>query len=218
LKFSPARPSSIITGTGADVRRFFGQLEFNNPAKIHQSSIRPQKGVLPMSVSSSVSPLVRAALMVRNLERSRAFYAAVIGLTQEYFVGDMQGSTAAAVIGVPASANIRAAVLKAPGVDYGMLGLFEMPGETPAITPREGGLALGEAVMVFYVGDLDRAVAASAALGGRIGTPLQILNGRRELVLRDPDGVAINLIERPISDAYRQRAAGDPLTWPPKKT
>ena len=54
-----------------------------------------------MSVSSSVSPLVRAALMVRNLERSRAFYAAVIGLTQEYFVGDMQGSTAAAVIGVP---------------------------------------------------------------------------------------------------------------------
>jgi hypothetical protein len=37
-------------------------------------------------------------------------------------------------------------------------------------------------------------------------------------VLRDPDGVAINLIERPISDAYRQRAAGDPLTWPPKKT
>ncbi len=180
------------------------------------SSVSPLNHPLP--VLQSASPLVRAALMVRNLERSRAFYAAVIGLTQEYFVGDMQGSTAAAVIGVPASANIRAAVLKAPGVDYGMLGLFEMPGETPAITPREGGLALGEAVMVFYVGDLDRAVAASAALGGRIGTPLQILNGRRELVLRDPDGVAINLIERPISDAYRQRAAGDPLTWPPKKT
>jgi hypothetical protein len=44
------------------------------------------------------------------------------------------------------------------------------------------------------------------------------LNGRRELVLRDPDGVAVNLIERPIRDAYRQRAAGDPLTWPPKTT
>jgi predicted enzyme related to lactoylglutathione lyase len=79
-------------------------------------------------------------------------------------------------------------------------------------------LPSGEAVMVFFVDDLDRAVATSAALGGRIGTPLQILNGRRELVLRDPDGVAINLIERPISDAYKQLAAGDPLTWPPKQT
>jgi catechol 2,3-dioxygenase-like lactoylglutathione lyase family enzyme len=172
----------------------------------------------PPPAPQSASPLVRAALMVRNLDRSRAFYAAVVGLTQEYFAGDMQGSTAAAIIGVPASANIRAAVLKAPGVDYGMLGLFEMPTDTPAITPREGGLALGEAVLVFYVEDLDRAVAASAALGGRIGTPLQILNGRRELVLRDPDGVAINLIERPISDAYNQRAADDTLSWPPKKT
>jgi catechol 2,3-dioxygenase-like lactoylglutathione lyase family enzyme len=112
--------------------------------------------------------------MVRNLERSRAFYAAVLGLTQEYFVGDMQGSTAAAVIGVPEDSHIRAVVLKAPGVDYGMVGLFEMPTDTPAITPREGGLALGEAVLVFYVDDLDRSVAASAALGGRIGTPLQI--------------------------------------------
>ncbi|MCA2997205.1 MAG: VOC family protein [Rhodocyclaceae bacterium] len=180
-------------------------------------SERPNRATAaPTAPPSTASPLIRAALMVRNLERSRAFYAAVLGLTQEYFVGDMQGSTAAAVIGVPADSHIRAVVLKAPGVDYGMVGLFEMPTDTPAITPREGGLALGEAVLVFYVDDLDRSVAASAAVGGRIGTPLQILNGRRELVLRDPDGVAVNLIERPISDAYRQRAAGDPLTWPPQ--
>jgi catechol 2,3-dioxygenase-like lactoylglutathione lyase family enzyme len=164
----------------------------------------------------ATSPLIRAALMVRSLERSRAFYAAVVGLTQEYFVGDMQGSTAAAIIGVTESANIRAAILKAPGVDYGMVGLFEMPADTPAITPREGGLALGEAVLVFYTEDMDRALAAMAEHGGRLATPLQVLNSRREVALRDPDGVAINLIERPVSDAYKQRAAGDPLTWPPK--
>jgi catechol 2,3-dioxygenase-like lactoylglutathione lyase family enzyme len=163
------------------------------------------------------SPLIRAALMVRNLERSRAFYAAVLGLTQEYFIGDMQGSTAAAIIGVPETANIRAAILKAPGVDYGMLGLFEMPIDTPAITPRDGGLALGEAVLVFYTEDLDHALTAAVEHGGRLATPLQVLNSRREVALRDPDGVAINLIERPVSDAYKQRAAGDPLTWPPKK-
>jgi catechol 2,3-dioxygenase-like lactoylglutathione lyase family enzyme len=164
----------------------------------------------------NVSPLIRAALMVRDLERSRAFYAAVLGLTQEYFVGDLGGSTAADIIGVPHDASIRAVILKAPGVDYGMLGLFELHASTPTVTPREGGLAAGEAVVVFYTEDIARAVEAAIAHGGRIATPMQILNHRQEIALRDPDGVAINLIERPISDAYKQRAAGDPLTWTPK--
>ena len=154
--------------------------------------------------------------MVRNLERSRAFYAAVVGLTQEYFVGDMGGSTAAAIVGIPASAHLRAVILKAPGVDYGMLGLFELPASTPALTPREGGLALSEAVLVFYVEDLARSLHAAQQHGGRLATPMQILNGRKEVALRDPDGLALNLIERPISDAYLQRAAGDPLGWPPR--
>ena len=154
--------------------------------------------------------------MIRNLERSRAFYGAVVGLTQEYFVGDMGCSTAAAIVGIPASAHLRAVILKAPGVDYGMLGLFELPPSTPSIVPREGGLALGEAVMVFYVEDLFRALQAAKAHGGRIATPAQTLNGRLEVALRDPDGLALNLIERPVSEAYRQRAPGDPLGWPPR--
>ncbi|MCE2990789.1 MAG: VOC family protein [Burkholderiales bacterium] len=164
----------------------------------------------------SVSPLIRAALMVRNLERSIAFYQAVIGLEQRYYEGDLGGTTAAELMGVPSNASIRAVILKVPGPDYGMLGLFEMPADTPAVTPRQGGLALGEAVMVFYTEDLDRAVEAALALGGTLATPRQILNCRKEIAIRDPDGVAVNLIERPISDAWKERAPGDPIRWPPK--
>ncbi len=162
------------------------------------------------------SPLVRAALMVRNLQRSRAFYAEVLGLTQAYFEGDMGGSTANAIVGIPMNAPLRAVILKAPGVDYGMVGLFELPADTPAVTPRQGGLALGEAVLVFYCDDVDRAVAAAMRLGGSLATPMHDLNGRRELALRDPDGVALNLIGRPVSDAYRQRGPNETLGWPPK--
>ncbi len=152
--------------------------------------------------------------MVRNLERSRAFYAAVAGLQQVYFSGDLAGSTATDILGVPADAALPAVILKAPGVDYGMLGLFELPADTPAVQPRSDGVALGEAVLVFYVQDLAQAVAAAQAHGGRLATPVQKLNRRLEAALRDPDGVALNLIERPLSDAWRQRAAGDPLGWP----
>jgi catechol 2,3-dioxygenase-like lactoylglutathione lyase family enzyme len=164
----------------------------------------------------AASPLVRAALMVRNLERSKAFYAEVLGLTQAYFDGDLGGTSAADIIGVPHDSSIRAVILKAPGVDYGMVGLFELHPHTPALTPRQGGLALGEAVLVFYTDDVDRAVAAALRLGGTIATPMQSLNGRHELALRDPDGVALNLIGRPVSDAYRQRGPDETLGWPPK--
>jgi catechol 2,3-dioxygenase-like lactoylglutathione lyase family enzyme len=162
------------------------------------------------------SPLIRTAIMVRSLEASRAFYADVVGLTQIYFEGDMSGSAAAAVIGVRAECSIRAVILKAPGVDYGMLGLFELSPDTPTLPRREGGLQIGETALIFYVENLDRALAAVNQHGGRIATPLQILNKRREVAVRDPDGVAVNLIERPVSEAYRQRAADDPLGWPPK--
>ncbi len=169
-----------------------------------------------MQTIPAASPLIRAALMVRNLERSRDFYMAVVGLTQEFFVGDMAGSTAAEIIGVPRKSSIRAAILKAPGVDYGMVGLFEIDASTPAVKPRSGGVSLGEVVLVFYTENMQKALEAVALHGGNIATPLQTLNGRKEIAVRDPDGVAINLIERSVSDAYRQRAAGDPITWPPK--
>jgi catechol 2,3-dioxygenase-like lactoylglutathione lyase family enzyme len=154
--------------------------------------------------------------MVRNLERSHAFYRDVLGLTQEYFRGDMGGSTANGIVGIPMNASLRAVILKAPGVDYGMVGLFELPPDTPQIQPRKDGLALGEAVLVFYTEDLDRAIAAALRHGGTIATPVHELNGRRELAMRDPDGVALNLIQRPISDAYRQRGPNETLGWPPK--
>jgi catechol 2,3-dioxygenase-like lactoylglutathione lyase family enzyme len=162
------------------------------------------------------SPLIRTALMVRNLEASRAFYAAVVGLTQVFFEGDMTGSTAAHIIGVRTDSSIRAVIVKAPGVDYGMLGLFELSPDTPSLPRREGGLQLGETALVFYVEDLDHALAAVSERGGHIATPLQIFNKRREIAVRDPDGVAVNLIERAVSEAYQQRAADNPLGWPPK--
>ncbi len=164
----------------------------------------------------AASPLVRAALMVRNLERSRDFYMTVVGLTQEYFVGDLSGTAAVEIIGVPRKSSIKSAILKAPGVDYGMIALYEIDASIPAVKPREGGLSIGETTLVFYTENIQRAIDSAKVNGGSTATPLQILDGHKEIIMRDPDGVAINLIERSISEAYRQRQAGDPLTWPPK--
>jgi len=149
----------------------------------------------------TVSPLVRAALFVRDIERSAAFYRDVLGLEVVYYEGVLDHPAARTLIGVAPDATVRARIVQVPGPSFGMVGLFEVTPTPPAVAKRGEGVNLGEAVLVFYRMDLDGVVARLEAGGHRILCPPTFLQvtptrGQREMTCADPDGILVNLIER----------------------
>lgn len=160
------------------------------------------------------SPLIRSALMVRNLDRSRRFYEDVLGLTRALLEADLTDTIAWKLLGVSANSSVRCAILKPDGIggrpapSFGMIGLFELSdskiGELPQ---RKDGVVYGESILVFYVENLANSLALTIARGGTI------LNGPEEFklphvqameaIVRDPDGIAINLVEAPESAAWK---------------
>ena len=151
--------------------------------------------------SPRLSPMVRAALLVGDLERSRAFYGELLGLDEVFFEGELSEGNTHALLGVPASTRLRAVILKAPGPAYGMVGLFELTEPAPAPVTRQGSAAhVGDVTLVFYCADLDPVHQQLVADGHTIiSPPVNLVIGdfvkQREMIFRDPDGVLVNLIE-----------------------
>ena len=114
-----------------------------------------------------VSPLVRAALTVSQLERSRDFYVGVLGLTEVFLDSTVEGGNMHALMGAPASTKTRICILKTPGTPaYGMVGLFEMTDPQPR--PLDFGAQgswVGELCLVFYCPDLDAVMGHCLRLG-----------------------------------------------------
>ena len=148
------------------------------------------------------SPMVRAALMVSDLDRSRAFYKDILDLDDVFVEGEVHGGNMWEVLGVPATTVTRLCVLKRPGQpEFGMVGLFELTNPQPRPVERSvTGMNVGELTLVFYCDDLD-AVTAKLEAGGHVivspAMPLRIRGyvKQREMIFRDPDGALINLIE-----------------------
>jgi catechol 2,3-dioxygenase-like lactoylglutathione lyase family enzyme len=159
------------------------------------------------------SPLIRAALIVRNLERSRRFYGDLLGFTEEYASGETRSEAFTTLLGQPAGTRCRFQVLKQPGPSFGMIGLFELSDPAPPAAPAPGAsVSSGNVVLVFYLADLDPFVARLESYGGRLLAPVVELASRhrsqRELVASDPDGVRVNLIERDPAEALRTSGPG----------
>ena len=96
-----------------------------------------------------------------------------------------------------------------------MIGLFELTNPAPRSIAREDdALQIGETVIVVYIDDrFDTALGEMEALGGQRLTDPSIFEGRvtsqREVLLRDPDGVLVNLIERDPARAFETDAVAD---------
>lgn len=148
-----------------------------------------------------ISPMIRAAIFVTDLERSTAFYGEVLGLTKVFFEGDLSEGNAHELLRVPASTHTRARILMTGDQGVGMVGLFELREPSPPATTKDPATSnLGETCLVFYCADLDLVVARLDAGGHRIlSRPTRFRVGeqtkQREMIFRDPDGVMINLIE-----------------------
>lgn len=154
-----------------------------------------------------ISPLVRAALRVADLARSARFYHA-LGYSEVYFQGALEASVVPALLGVARDARTRCLILKTPGQpNFGMVGLFEIAESAPRRVVHDGrGFQVGEAALVFYVADIESSLTAALLHGGvRVSGPLTLTmphRGQLEALLRDPDGVLINLVERAPAEAY----------------
>lgn len=151
----------------------------------------------------STGQLVRCALFVSDLEASTAFYRDVIGLPELLFEGALQGAPLERLLGLAEGAGVRFRILKAEGPPYGMIALFQVTGQTlTRVAKTEGTVNIGESVLVFHRPDLDAVAARLAGINQAflsgperlVDTPRRQTD--REVMLRDPDGVLINLIER----------------------
>ncbi|MEM6682876.1 MAG: VOC family protein [Pseudomonadota bacterium] len=154
-----------------------------------------------MSDALKLSALVRSALIVSDIQRSSAFYGEVLGLTDVYWEGTLEGSSLERLLSVTPGSICRARILKATPEAMGMVGLFELSSPTvPAISKTRTPAQVGEAFLVFYASDLDVVMERLTAGGYDVlcaPVPLEH-EGRvkqREMACADPDGFKINLIE-----------------------
>lgn len=175
------------------------------PAKISSNS----------HASAQTSPLVRAALMVADLENMARFYRDVIGLSATYFEDIPTDAAMNRLIGIEGSEPVRVLILKQPGgPNMGMIGLFEAArNRGKPIEKRTGGLTLGEAALVFYVKDIEATASRIHGSGAEVVCPPEFLQlshnaGQREMTLRDPEGNCINLIERDPARATLTQPVG----------
>ncbi|WP_029013467.1 VOC family protein [Niveispirillum irakense] len=159
-------------------------------------------------MAHELSALIRAALFVRDLDRSIRFYKA-LGFDAVYFEGMLDGPSAATVLAVPPTSKVRCCILKrADGPNFGMVGLFEVTEPVPEALPLSAGPPrIGEVALVIYAKPITEAIIACRAAGATWAPDAILFNmphrQQMESCLRDPDGVLINLVERDPAEQNR---------------
>lgn len=163
-------------------------------------------------MSHEISSLIRSAVFVSDLERSTAFYRA-LGFDSVYFEGELDGPSTSAALKTPPTTTCRCRILRPEGrPNFGMIGLFELTPVQEAIPRGDGPPRLGEVALVLYATPIHAAVEAARAAGASWSPDpsLFVMPHRQqyEVCLRDPDGVLINLIDRPAAEQDRTAPAG----------
>jgi glyoxylase I family protein len=138
--------------------------------------------------------LTHIGLCVRDIHRSVHFYCSALGFTE------------AGRLSVDDSASER--LLDIPGLVLDLVYLdrdgfrlellaYTAPGAVGDDTPRKMN-ELGFTHLSFRVDDVDRLAAAAVAAGGRLLDERTVVfaGGNRGLMLADPDGNLLELIER----------------------
>ncbi len=167
-----------------------------------------------MSATAPISPLVRTAIIVTNLERSMAFYRDVLGIPEVYHQGLLTDDSVSRLLGMPSGTQTRYAIVKGAGPALGMVGLFEIGNHTPpALDHPTAGLSRGETCLVFYHANLAELTQKLKAGGHTIvcpAVPLKISDDytSSEMTFRDPDGVMINCIEKDPGTVWNEAQFG----------
>jgi catechol 2,3-dioxygenase-like lactoylglutathione lyase family enzyme len=143
----------------------------------------------------------RAAVMVRDLDRSLTLYRDVLGLAV-WRQGDAFGNdTFFRLLGV-APARARFAILQSEGSQIGMVGLFEVTEPSPASLRRVQAPAinLGEVALVFLASGVRELHERVTGLGLTVVCPpvrFDVPGGgvTLEMTFRDFDGALVNVFD-----------------------
>jgi catechol 2,3-dioxygenase-like lactoylglutathione lyase family enzyme len=145
-----------------------------------------------------IDSVAHTGITCSDIDRSMAFYRDVLGfpVTEKHRVG---GAFFEQVTGVP-GAEIDIAYVDGPGHRIELLS-YAAPEDRHASTLRPcdpGFLHLS-----FYVDDIEAVVEAVRAQGYEPVNPIpeRPRNGVRGIYTRDPDGVVLEFMERPVASA-----------------
>jgi len=155
------------------------------------------------------SAFVRLAIVVADPERSKRFYTEGLGY-RVTFEGDITRPAVRTQLGLAEGQTAWFCVLASDNVvdgeqrDGAMIGLLAISNPAPATMRRPDGadLAIGEGMLAIVTSDIRAVRDRVAALGARILLePMRSPDGREwEMVLHDPDGVRIHVVERTSPD------------------
>jgi len=153
-----------------------------------------------------VSPLIRAALIVRDADKAAEFYERVFGFEQVYYEGTLDTPSAARVVGAPKGTVLKCKIIRGEGPNFGMIGFFEMVPDNSTAVPQAGGIRTGEVGLVFYCKDIGEVMNSAIALGASplcLPTPFEMPHETQlEGSFRDPNGIYVNLVERDPERAF----------------
>lgn len=154
------------------------------------------------------SVFMRTMVVVRDLERSQRFYTYAFGFRAAREV-ELADALTKAQLGIPASRRARFVLLTSDGLLGGRarptasIGLLQLenPSSSPLSRPVDEVLAVGEHVMALRTSDIATVHARLRELGARYAVqPVSTADGTAtELVVYDPDGVRIHVVQRPDS-------------------
>jgi catechol 2,3-dioxygenase-like lactoylglutathione lyase family enzyme len=154
------------------------------------------------------SSFMRSMLLVRDLPTTKRFYTYAFGFRVER-EAPLDDALSKSQLGIPMSRQARFALLiadaviggrKRPSASIGLLQL-DNPPSAALSRPRNEVLAAGEHVMALRTNDIATVHARLQELGARYAVqPVKTPDGSAtELVVYDPDGVRVHVVQRPDS-------------------
>jgi catechol 2,3-dioxygenase-like lactoylglutathione lyase family enzyme len=150
----------------------------------------------------AIQRIAHLGICVSDLERSLHFYRDVLGC-EEVGCLELEGEPTATLNGMPET-KVRLVFLERDGWRLELFA-FSVPGWVGSKEPRPMN-QLGLTHLTFRVDDLDATCAQIERAGGRllVATRLELPGSTRVIIALDPDGVRLELIEKP----------GDPKALP----
>jgi catechol 2,3-dioxygenase-like lactoylglutathione lyase family enzyme len=169
----------------------------------------PSTGAAAPAPEPIAAVFMRTMVVVRDIERSKHFYTSAFGfrVTQHVVLED---PLTKAQLGIPLSRRATFALLvndaiidgrKRPTASIGLLEL-DTPASAPLVRPDGEVLAAGEHVMALRTNDIRAVHRSLQMLGARYAVePVSTADGSAtELVVYDPDGVRIHVVQRPDTE------------------
>lgn len=159
------------------------------------------------------SVLLRTAIVVKDIERSKRFYSRALGY-EIGFDGDITRPGVIEQLRLKPGQRAHFTVLKSSNVigdrkyDGAMIGLLQISNPAPPVMrrPRRAEIAVGEAMLAIQTRDIRQVTARLRELGATfLVEPMDSPDGKEtELVVYDPDGIRIHVLERREAAAAKQ--------------